>query len=1148
MNLCKEEASAVDLFDGKPLEKVANVLNDVILGLDEGMTVGVDGEWGSGKSTVIKLLKGMLGSKADIFVFDAWAHEGDALRRSFLEAIIRHYVQEIKSGRIKGNDAELTSLYLEVAQRKKITKISHTSKPTGLGISFLLTILASTIGCGLLSCCRPIGDSSPALIAAVAGGALVSTPFIVMLVNAVRIFSSKAAKGKRWKSLIDAENWSFIESSGTSDVEERVTDEAEKSSIEFENLFTTYISQIIQENPDKKFVIVIDNLDRINVDDALKIWSTLQTFLQNKNACCDCSEPIYKKLWLVVPYDGQSIAKLWDKNQEENSSVSKSFLDKCFQLRIDVPTPVMSTWISYAKEQAQIIFSTKGERFVDCVIKMLSYMHEAMSDSLTPREIKSYLNEVAVTRLVVDGSISDECVCYYVYCRYIASKRFTLQNIRREIIEGNMPSRNQLHFMPKDAKKQLAGMTYGVCAEQGEMLLLTDPILKSMQSGDVARFKSMREGFGGGFWNVFDYVVGNKISFDSGAVGGDLQSCLQASKVMIEDNIPVHHLSLLHKKISETIDGALSEEFNLFGGSISVSDIGSIELISYLVKFLNKMGDESRLKKLYHKVVKSYDERLASKDAKECCTEEYIKALGNLLEAFPSKARACLMLQNLVGERLEKFVESVDASDSFSKVFDNIRPSADVMKALEASIIDGRDVSQYLGDVSYYIARKNEKREWNSLILRLSGWLMHVVNVGHVNQFSHLKCVYDVFLNALYAQGVDESLRKLVKERHFYIIAGLSNDKDLIYRAAILVALVDPDLIWSVNDGSANAMRGVEKIRNLLAEINDDSVAEMVKVLQDFGLGSSVWTVGKCIKNKMFNPVATKLLEDSSACISDIKEVEGVALEYLDSFSNEESSLNGTIVLCNKLHDEGLEFTADNVDRILESCASRLLICLLDKNIKFRNVQSLVENKLKNLPKEKWLILLNSDPHVTKLVRKVVEENQDFNLGAGALEALQYILLEGTKEEQVAFSKQVASDEYAWLVRRLDCRLAYGLSEVISKKLQQIDWSDEAHNMFMAYSRDLVNYNNLDIQSIHERIKELLPTGLLEYRLPWLIELIKRCKESDVWNQDAEVAQIAELIINQAFKDGKIKELDAEFLLSAYGLELDKESVQQDEV
>ena len=111
---------------------------------------------------------------------------------------------------------------------------------------------------------------------------------------------------------------------------------------------------------------------------------------------------------------------------------------------------------------------------------------------------------------------------------------------------------------------------------------------------------------------------------------------------------------------------------------------------------------------------------------------------------------------------------------------------------------------------------------------------------------------------------------------------------------------------------------------------------------------------------------------------------------------------------------------------------------------------------------------------------------------------------------------------------------------------KQIDWFDERYNTFMAYVKDLVNYSSLDIRLVHERIKELLPTSRLECRLPWLIEFIKRCMESRVWNQDAEVAQIVELIINQALKDGKVNKPDAKFLLSAYGLRLELEVDSQE--
>src|SRR5689334_19244171 len=62
---------------------------------NEGMSIGVEGSWGVGKSTLINLLRTRLhGTDGDnpdktgpilLIAFDAWAHEGDPLRLTFLE-------------------------------------------------------------------------------------------------------------------------------------------------------------------------------------------------------------------------------------------------------------------------------------------------------------------------------------------------------------------------------------------------------------------------------------------------------------------------------------------------------------------------------------------------------------------------------------------------------------------------------------------------------------------------------------------------------------------------------------------------------------------------------------------------------------------------------------------------------------------------------------------------------------------------------------------------------------------------------------------------------------------------------------------------------------------------------------------------------
>jgi len=84
-------------FDGDigPHARVAKTIAEMIQSSGErgGKMIGLEGGWGAGKTTVINLLQNQLKPYSDItvFSFDAWAHEGDPLRRTFLESMIRHF-------------------------------------------------------------------------------------------------------------------------------------------------------------------------------------------------------------------------------------------------------------------------------------------------------------------------------------------------------------------------------------------------------------------------------------------------------------------------------------------------------------------------------------------------------------------------------------------------------------------------------------------------------------------------------------------------------------------------------------------------------------------------------------------------------------------------------------------------------------------------------------------------------------------------------------------------------------------------------------------------------------------------------------------------------------------------------------------------
>ncbi len=95
--LLDDVPSPQDQFSGKAHERVAEAIADLVKSEPGGRVIGLEGTWGSGKSTIVKLVQTNLSKpetttdspKTETLVFDAWAHQGDPLRRTFLESLMK---------------------------------------------------------------------------------------------------------------------------------------------------------------------------------------------------------------------------------------------------------------------------------------------------------------------------------------------------------------------------------------------------------------------------------------------------------------------------------------------------------------------------------------------------------------------------------------------------------------------------------------------------------------------------------------------------------------------------------------------------------------------------------------------------------------------------------------------------------------------------------------------------------------------------------------------------------------------------------------------------------------------------------------------------------------------------------------------------
>ncbi|MCH7685163.1 MAG: hypothetical protein IH899_00525, partial [Planctomycetes bacterium] len=356
-----------------PHQRVADAIADLIESEEEGgKVIGLEGGWGAGKSTVIGFLEKRFAQNQNykVITFDAWAHEGDPLRRTYLETLI----QDLQATHWVDQSTWNDNLQ-NIANRRKETTTRITPKPTKLGVALAISLLLVPLGSAFLAAGlrkgETIGFGLPSNWPFIIGLSLALAPFWILGGNLVRVIYGHT-RGKKTESptgdessgqesVRETSEWAFLFSRAISETHTKTIETPNPTSIEFEGYFKKLMREALGDNTERRCLLVLDNLDRVEPESALAIWSTLQTFLQDRN---QRNEDWFTRLWVIVPYDPGGLRQLWDNRRgavtgetegvagaessgTTNQRASESFLDKSFQVRFHVPPPVLSDWKTY---------------------------------------------------------------------------------------------------------------------------------------------------------------------------------------------------------------------------------------------------------------------------------------------------------------------------------------------------------------------------------------------------------------------------------------------------------------------------------------------------------------------------------------------------------------------------------------------------------------------------------------------------------------------------------------------------------------------------------------------------------------------------------------------------------------------------------
>lgn len=486
--LIDDEPSSKDFFG--PHNRVAKSISEMINSEDGGKAVAIIGNWGSGKSTTIEILKKSLNPKNSVlFIFNAWTHHGDPLRRSFLEKLTLF----LEDADFLSNHERWKTFREKLAKRISTQKTKSIPKLTTAGKILTFLVALTPIGIPLS---EKLGDDNVACWIPIVGLAILSLPIIFFIL--LFIF-----KSKDWEQFL-----SVIKEESVSDSVTETVQESEPTSVEFQDFFDFILKEANIKN--RKLIIVIDNLDRVDPGEALSLWSTMKTFFVFSEQKHDWK----KNLWLIVPFDKKALIKLWPETDANppspdfQNNLSISFTEKTFIAAFEIAPPLLSDWQKYLKEQLGRAFPNHDIPGDFHKVYRIYNLNGLKKDELpTPREIKVFVNSLGVIHRQWKDEISLPVQALFVTLNkkgdWNPFEQLTSEDDKK--ILGDIT----VDLLSANWREELATIAFNVPKDQSLQILLNSKIEKSLTLGDpkILQDSSKLQGFS----VIFEKVIESNI-------------------------------------------------------------------------------------------------------------------------------------------------------------------------------------------------------------------------------------------------------------------------------------------------------------------------------------------------------------------------------------------------------------------------------------------------------------------------------------------------------------------------------------------------------------------------------------------------------------------------------------------------------------
>ncbi|PWN61703.1 hypothetical protein C1634_010515 [Chryseobacterium viscerum] len=457
-----------DLFKNKSQDKIATVISDKIINEKDFKIIGIDGAWGSGKSNLVHLIEKKVEKTHKFFIYDVWGHQEDEQRRAILVELTEFIKNE--KDLLKKNEKDIwdDKLKILLANSKETVTINQPYLSVGFIFSLLSIIYIPTVNVfkDSLKDFFEIESWFWKLV-------LVAFPlFIVIGIYIYNLFRNWIDKKGFSKSFRYAAEETFQVYTNKQKEETKIETISENQPSVRD--FQKWMKEI-DDDLNKKIVLVFDNFDRLPKKHILNIWSSIHIFFAEKE---------YKNIKVILPFDREHIQNAFKELNSDgtNKTFGDDYVNKTFDIVFRVTLPIMSDWKQFFQNQWRKAFINYDEDELRLVIQV----YEFLSKRITPREIIAFVNEILTIKLL-DENFRERYIAIFVL-----KKDEILANPLKSVTEFDyLDGLKSIYYSDPDFAKHLTAVIYHIDVDEAVELIYTQELKDSLNKNDVEKFNSI---------------------------------------------------------------------------------------------------------------------------------------------------------------------------------------------------------------------------------------------------------------------------------------------------------------------------------------------------------------------------------------------------------------------------------------------------------------------------------------------------------------------------------------------------------------------------------------------------------------------------------------------------------------------------------